>query len=208
METETKTKAVSVTYRKRRACISRLLTKVLSVYGISQKELAKQLGVHPTMISSWSNGNSAPNGRLEFERIKREAKFLLDNIPTPIVEKQTKKEALADWQARMAQKGVAQDVVKEVIGGGRQVSFEDLHMTPGPITITPTAIPPVPIAVTPTTISPAQYIEANGLGFFESRVVKRITRHNKPTGEGREDILKAIRELNMLLDIYSEGELI
>lgn len=49
-------------------------------------------------------------------------------------------------------------------------------------------------------IQPIQYIEANDLGFLEGCVVKRITRHDKPTGKGRQDIEKAIHELQLLLE--------
>lgn len=49
-------------------------------------------------------------------------------------------------------------------------------------------------------IQPVQYIEANALGFLEGCVVKRITRHDKPTGKGRQDIEKAIHELQLLLE--------
>lgn len=48
---------------------------------------------------------------------------------------------------------------------------------------------------------PVEYIEANGLGFLEGCVIKRVTRHNKPTGKGREDIEKAIHELRLLLQL-------
>lgn len=50
-------------------------------------------------------------------------------------------------------------------------------------------------------IQPVQYIEANGLGFLEGCVVKRLTRHNRPTGKGRQDIEKAIHELQLLLEL-------
>lgn len=49
-------------------------------------------------------------------------------------------------------------------------------------------------------IQPVQYIEANDLKFLEGNVVKRVTRHDKPTGKGREDIEKAIHELQLLLE--------
>lgn len=55
-------------------------------------------------------------------------------------------------------------------------------------------------------IQPIQYIEANKLAFLEGCVVKRVTRHDKPTGKGREDIEKAIHELQLLLQLrYGEG---
>lgn len=56
------------------------------------------------------------------------------------------------------------------------------------------------------TIQPVQYIEANNLKFLEGCVVKRVTRHDKPTGKGRQDIEKAIHELKLLLDLrYPES---
>lgn len=55
------------------------------------------------------------------------------------------------------------------------------------------------------TIQPIEYIEANALAFLEGCVVKRITRHDKPTGKGRQDIEKAIHELQLLLELrYKE----
>lgn len=54
-------------------------------------------------------------------------------------------------------------------------------------------------------IQPIQYIEANSLQFLEASVVKRVTRHNRPTGKGRQDIEKAIHELQLLLELrYAE----
>lgn len=49
-------------------------------------------------------------------------------------------------------------------------------------------------------IQPVQYIEANNLRFLEGNIVKRVTRHDKPTGKGRQDIEKAIHELQLLLE--------
>lgn len=50
-------------------------------------------------------------------------------------------------------------------------------------------------------IQPIQFIEANRLEFLEGCVVKRVTRHDKPTGKGRQDIEKAIHELQLLLEL-------
>lgn len=55
-------------------------------------------------------------------------------------------------------------------------------------------------------IQPVQFIEANGLKFLEGCVVKRVTRHDKPTGKGRQDIEKAIHELQLLLELRYGGE--
>lgn len=54
-------------------------------------------------------------------------------------------------------------------------------------------------------IQPVQYIEANHMQFLEGCVVKRVTRHDKPTGKGRQDIEKAIHELQLILELrYSQ----
>lgn len=50
-------------------------------------------------------------------------------------------------------------------------------------------------------IQPIQYIEANHLQFLEGNVVKRVTRHDKTTGKGAQDIEKAIHELQLLLEL-------
>lgn len=50
-------------------------------------------------------------------------------------------------------------------------------------------------------IQPIQYIEANKLQFLEGSVVKRMTRHDRETGKGRQDIEKAIHELQLLLEL-------
>ncbi len=55
-------------------------------------------------------------------------------------------------------------------------------------------------------IQPVQYIEANALGFLEGCVVKRLTRHNRPTGKGLQDIDKAIHELQLLRELRYGGE--
>lgn len=55
-------------------------------------------------------------------------------------------------------------------------------------------------------IQPVQYIEANNLGFLEGCVVKRVTRHGRTGGKGRQDIEKAIHELQLLLEIRYPAE--
>lgn len=53
-------------------------------------------------------------------------------------------------------------------------------------------------------IQPVQFIEANRLEFLEGCVVKRVTRHDKPTGKGKQDIDKAIHELTLLRELRYE----
>ncbi len=50
-------------------------------------------------------------------------------------------------------------------------------------------------------IQPVEYIEANAIPFLEGCVIKRVTRHALPTGKGRQDIEKAIHELQLLLQL-------
>ena len=55
-------------------------------------------------------------------------------------------------------------------------------------------------------IQPVEYIEANGLGFLEGCCIKRLTRHNRAGGKGRQDIEKAIHELQLLLELRYGGD--
>lgn len=53
-------------------------------------------------------------------------------------------------------------------------------------------------------IQPAEFSERNGLGFLEGCVVKRVVRHSRG-GKGRQDLEKAIHELQLILAMhYSE----
>jgi len=56
-------------------------------------------------------------------------------------------------------------------------------------------------------IQPIEYIEANSLKFLEGSVLKRLTRHDRSGGKGRQDIEKAIHELKLLLMLrYNEEQ--
>lgn len=46
-------------------------------------------------------------------------------------------------------------------------------------------------------IQPVEFIHANGLGFLEGCVIKRICRHRRKNGA--EDLRKAIHELELLI---------
>lgn len=50
-------------------------------------------------------------------------------------------------------------------------------------------------------IQPVEFIEANKLGFLEGCAIKRLARHDKPTGKGRQDIEKVIHEMQLLLEL-------
>ncbi len=48
-------------------------------------------------------------------------------------------------------------------------------------------------------IQPGQYILANGIGFFEGCMIKRLTRYNRATGKGLEDLRKVRHEIDILI---------
>lgn len=49
-------------------------------------------------------------------------------------------------------------------------------------------------------IQPVEFIQANNLSFLEGCVIKRLCRHSRG-GKGRQDIEKAIHELQLLLEL-------
>lgn len=54
-------------------------------------------------------------------------------------------------------------------------------------------------------IQPVEFIEANNIPFLEGCVIKRLARHAKWGGKGRQDIEKAIHELQLILELrYAE----
>ena len=50
-------------------------------------------------------------------------------------------------------------------------------------------------------IQPAEYITKNKMGFLAGNVVKRITRYNRETGKGFEDLKKIKHEVDLLIEI-------
>ena len=55
-------------------------------------------------------------------------------------------------------------------------------------------------------IQPVEFSEKNKLSFLEGCVVKRVCRHSRG-GRGREDICKAIHELELILKLHYEKPL-
>jgi hypothetical protein len=54
-------------------------------------------------------------------------------------------------------------------------------------------------------IQPVEFIEANDIKFLEGCVIKRVFRHDKPSGKGAQDIEKAIHELELILELRYGG---
>lgn len=49
-------------------------------------------------------------------------------------------------------------------------------------------------------IQPAHFSERNKLSFLAGCVVKRVARHNQPGGKGRQDLEKAIHEIQLMIE--------
>lgn len=55
-------------------------------------------------------------------------------------------------------------------------------------------------------IQPIEFIKSNKLGFLEGCIIKRLTRYNKPSGKGLQDLQKALHELELILQFdYPDG---
>lgn len=50
-------------------------------------------------------------------------------------------------------------------------------------------------------IQPVEFVETNNLTFLEGCVIKRLCRHSRG-GKGRQDIEKAIHELQLILALH------
>lgn len=55
-------------------------------------------------------------------------------------------------------------------------------------------------------IQPARYIAKNGIGFLAGCVIKRMTRYNRPTGDGLQDLEKAKHEIDLLIKFEKERQ--
>ena len=56
-------------------------------------------------------------------------------------------------------------------------------------------------------IQPVEYIHANGLGFLEGCIVKRITRwRDKPADSRFQDLHKIKHEVDLLIELESKGQ--
>jgi len=50
-------------------------------------------------------------------------------------------------------------------------------------------------------IQPSEYISKNKMRFLPGCIVKRISRYNKPSGKGLEDLLKIIHEVELIIEL-------
>jgi len=49
-------------------------------------------------------------------------------------------------------------------------------------------------------IQPGEYVHRNKIGFFAGCVIKRMSRYDKSTGGGAKDLVKAIHEIELILE--------
>ena len=162
--------------------LSKKIINILAVYNISQHDLATDIGIKPNTFSGWANGTNCPKHRdlydqvmayLDATYIKQDADQL-DLLLSPGVD--ISKPTLGLTLTGEAATGIVEkpSPLDTQVGGN--------HYKDSPI-------------------QPIEYIEANGLSFLEGCVTKRVTRHDKPTGKGKEDIQKAIHELELILEL-------
>jgi hypothetical protein len=169
----------TLTQRKSRAkSLAKLLCKVQDVYGLDNQGVvdALKLDVHSTTISNWRLGKTSPQDDNTYNSVMADLKYLLKRLKD---------------------------------------QKPDIPDIPTPVVVSPEPEPeqqelPFTSALSvqvggshykDSSIQPVQYIQANDLGFLEGCIVKRVSRHDKPTGKGREDLEKVIHEAQLLLEL-------
>ena len=159
-----------------------LIDRVMGKYEITLDELSKELGVKPVTFSSWHTGRYSPITYDVYMTARKHLECLLE-----------KDELQTKYQLREF--------------NPHKPPAEPVRLSPNP---EPKLVTPLDVQIggdhyKTCKIQPIEYIEANELGFLEGCVTKRITRHNKPSGKGKQDIQKAIHELQLLLALRYEG---
>ena len=167
---------------KRKKRLSNLIKKVTTAYGLTNVALANELGIDPTTFQHWALGNNSPNSDDLYHSIMADLRYFLrklddtkPELPKVIKNTTVEPEPEPEFQQQELPLTTALDIQ---IGGSH---YKD------------------------TNIQPVQYIEANHLGFLEGCMLKRLTRHDKPTGKGRQDIEKVIHEAQLLLELRYGG---
>lgn len=183
--------------------LSKKIKEVLAVYNMSQTDLAHDIGVHHTTFSGWARGTNCPMTRDIYDKVTS----YLDDL-------------LSAGKMHAA-----------VAGNDQPDLFDPVRLNPNEITGITAAAPTnveehlaqparedverYTVHVQPSAldtqvggdhyktskIQPIEYIEANDLTFLEGSIVKRVTRHNKPTGKGAEDMQKVIHEARLILEM-------
>lgn len=178
MKTKIMSKKVRI-HAKRR--LPALIDGVTDKYEITLEELAKELGVKPVTLSSWHTGRYSPNNYDKYVAIRKHLICLLDKdelaVKYPLRKFKPHKPPVRSSPNPESEPQIVTPLQVQ-IGGSH---YKDCK------------------------IQPIEYIEGNQLAFLEGCVVKRVTRHNKPSGKGRQDIEKAIHELQLLLELRYRG---
>ena len=52
-------------------------------------------------------------------------------------------------------------------------------------------------------IQPIEFFIKNNIPFTQADIIKRILRFDKPTGKGKEDLLKIKHEIDLLLELHA-----
>lgn len=195
--------------------MSKKLNEVLGTYDINRVVLAKTLEVDYKSLCSWAIGRTMPRSYALYERVMTDLNYLLDNVNTPAVFDAAKRGKIIMKPTVPVQEVLDLETEHIIVPDPIPDNVEQFLAQPAPedikrcgeqgtgLTISSSALD-IQIGGSHYkhgSIQPIQYIEANGLGFLEGCMVKRLTRHDKPTGKGRQDIEKVIHECQLLLEM-------
>ena len=172
--------------------LTQKLQEVLTTYKVTRITLADSLGVDYKTFCGWTIGRTMPRAKGTYNRVMDDLNYLMENVECadvyntvqqgkPVLRKQVEKEPNPQFAFEFDEKAVSSGEANSS-GSALDIQIGGSHYKD-------------------SSIQPVQYIEANKLGFLEGCMIKRLTRHDKPTGKGREDIEKIIHEATLLLEM-------
>ena len=198
----------------RKSRLTNKLKNVLDTYGVTRVVLAQSLGVDYKTLCGWTIGRTMPNAQATYTRVMGDLDYLLENVECATVRntvQQGKPFAIVETKRIEQPSPTEQEELLEEIpvdragrpmfdAQGNVLSIEERERA----AIRPTSALDVQVGgnhYKDSSIQPIQYIEANDLTFLEGSIVKRVTRHNKASGKGAEDLLKIIHEAQLILEL-------
>ncbi len=195
--------------------LSRKCAAVMSLYGGTQRDVAEYCEVTEAQFSTYITGKNIPCTRDDFIRIMGKLDELLAEAG-PITSPKQEELPLEPPKKRpedIDTKGILEDAMARVGKVEDETGWKRVAPIPGDINPAPQVSLDDPWTeqiggahYKDCKIQPAFYSHSNKLGFLEGCIVKRITRHDKPTGKGKEDLEKIIHEARLLIQMnYGEG---
>jgi len=154
--------------------LSTLIVKTTKLHGFKDKDLAELLQVHQTTFGKWKRGKGVPRHYSTYTRVISEMRDINKQERDRLKAQQGELPLVETLTPEPAPPEPAPSALDIQVGGNHYKNSK---------------------------IQPIQYIEANDLTFLEGSIVKRVTRHNKRTGKGTEDMLKVIHEAQLILEM-------